>query len=137
MAEHAATVRLRGVAAAGEDADAGECLSGFGKDLPQLGEGTQQVATHVVVEGFERRHVEDAGMSQRPLAADEAIEGPQKSGEGLAAAGGGGDENVLAAGDQRPGSCLHIGGRADALGEPAGDQGMKEGQLRGHGGGRG
>ena len=132
LPQHAPAVLRRRVPRAGEGADGGEGLAGGPEALAQLLQRPQEVALDVVVERLQGGDVEDAGGALRPVAADQPVEGPQEGGQGLAGAGGRGDQQVLAGGDARPGGGLHVGGGADALGEPPAHEGMEqlEGGLR-------
>src|SRR6185437_13105183 len=51
-------------------------------------------------------------------AAKQGINGGEESGEGLAGAGGGGDERIAAGGDRGPALRLGLGGGAEPLREP-------------------
>src|SRR5206468_213416 len=82
--------RLGGVAAAQGDAD-----RRLGRDP---GQRHPQVALDVVVERLQRRDVEHAGTAPLAVRGD-PVERPQKGGQGLARAGGGQDQGVLATGD--------------------------------------
>ena len=125
-AQHGAALMLRGVAAAGLHPDLGKGDGGFGEGLAQLAQRAQQVAADVVVEGLERRHVEDAGGAGLPLPPHQAVEGPQECGQGLAASGRRRDQQMLAGGDAGPGPLLDVGRRAEAVAEPAGHQRVEQ-----------
>ena len=56
----------RRVAAPGQDADLGEIRAGLPEARLQLLQRGGEVPPDVVVEGLERRDVEDAGLSRRP-----------------------------------------------------------------------
>jgi hypothetical protein len=59
------------------------------------------------------------------LPGDQLIEGPQEGRKGLPASGGGGDEQMFARCNSRPGLLLDIRGLADLLLKPSGDQRVK------------
>ena len=58
---------------------------------------------------------------------DKLIDGPHKCGEGLAASGGSGYQDMIAGGNLRPTFLLYRRGRTHARLEPLLDQGVKEG----------
>ncbi len=93
---HRPTVFLRRVAGPQADRD-------VGADAAQRG---AQVALDVVGERFQRRDVDDADAGAELRRAGEAVDPPEEAGQGLAGAGGGADQRVLAAGDRRPAARL-------------------------------
>ena len=96
------------------------------------GEGSSQVALHVVGERLERRDVEDA---QPPLARprrgvrEEPVEAPQKGSQGLAAPGRRMEQRVPPRGDRCPAENLSTGRGGERLAEP-GARGSGEGGQR-------
>ncbi len=111
-AQHLTAFPLRRVARAHRHLD-------VGADAAQRG---AQVALDVVAERLERRDVDQAqhalgGRGRRGLD-HEAVERPQKGGEGLARAGGRRDERVPPAGDRRPGQHLGRGRLVESSAEP-------------------
>ena len=91
------------------------------------GERGAQVALDVVGQGLERGDVEDTDVTgvlsccRWTGVAGEAVEGVEEGGEGLAAAGGGMDERVVALRDGGPAACLGLGRRLEARLEPCPD----------------
>ncbi len=78
-----------------------------------------EVPLHVVDQRFERRDVEHAHARLGVLGeCAQAVEGEEKRGEGLSAAGGGGQEGVRPAGDRGEALGLHRRRRFEALLEP-------------------
>ena len=128
MPQHAASIRLRGVAAARKYADIGKGFAGGAEHRSELVQRRQKIAPNVVVERSQRGDIEDTGVSAGPGAGDEPIDGPQKGGQGLAAARRRRDEDVLAVGDTGPGLLLSCRWHPDALGEPGGHQRVEEPQ---------
>ena len=124
-------LRLRGVAGPREDADGGRDQARGGPLPAQPGERLEQVAADVVAERAQRGDVENADLAARPGLAEQPVDRPQEGGEGLAAAGGSGDQHVLAGGDDRPGQVLDLGRLADPSGEPR--PGRRAEQLEGVG----
>ncbi len=116
----------RGVAGAHRDGDVGLGQAEAGRRVPDADEGAAQVALDVDGERLHRRDVQDAAAPQ-PLLGDglggEPVEGPEEGRQGLARAGGGDDEGVLAAADRLPRAGLGGGGGTEAPPEPRGGGG--------------
>ena len=109
---HGLARRARGVAGAHHGADAGAGLPGLGQGAVDARERHFQVLVHVVAEGLERRDVDHPGRvgQRRPAAVpDQGVDGGEEPGQGLARAGGGGDEGMASGGHRLP--CL----RADRV----------------------
>ena len=76
MAKHLAPIGWRCIAASRQDMDGRKMLSCLLEGLSELIKRVEQVALDVIVEGPERRNVENACYSGRPSAGDQLIEGP-------------------------------------------------------------
>ena len=118
MPGDAAALGRGGITAAGEDLDPGKGNPGGGKEIPELGEGLQQILPDIVVQRLQGRYVEDGSPADGQSAGDELVEIPEEGGQGLAGAGGRGDQDMLAAGDALPGLELNFRGFGVALVEP-------------------
>ena len=95
-----------------------------------------QVAFDVHGEGFDGGDVEDAAafVARRDGREHEAVDAPQKGGEGLAGAGGGEDEGGFAAGDGGPAELLGSRGGGEDGVEPGADGRVEEVEgVSGHG----
>ena len=122
---------LGGVAGAEGCADAVRWVAELKGDLLDLGERVLEVAADVVAECLERRDVKDVDfVGQRLLLgpANEAVDGDEEGGEGLAGAGGGGDEGVAARRNLGPAEGLGVGGGAEFALEPGADGGVEGGE---------
>ena len=96
-----------------------------------LAPGLGQVAVDVGAQRLERGDVEDPGLLRQRAGqalAQQQIELDEERREGLAGAGGGGDQGVAAGADRVPALPLGAGRLAQPLGEPAGDSGMEVGK---------
>ena len=94
--------------------------------VPDADERAAQVALDVDGERLQGGDVQDpaAGLRSSGRGCDgEPVEGPEEGGEGLARAGRGDHEGVVAAADRRPGAVLRGRGRAEAAPEPRGGGG--------------
>ena len=94
----------------------------------ELGQRLVEVPAHVIGQGLERRDVQDGGAVFEILGdglAEELVETGEESGESLARARRGGEEDVAARRDQRPGARLNRGGLAEPLTKPALDDGVE------------
>ena len=97
------------------------------KDFP---EGRFQIFLNVVAQGFQGRDVEDFGAVLQFASqgfAHEAIDTCQEGGQGLAGAGGRGDQGGSPGEDMRPALLLRLGGRAEARNKPVADEGVGPG----------
>ena len=81
----------------------------------------------VVVQRFEGRDIEDAGMARSPLARDELMNGPQEGRKRFAAPGRGRNEHMVPGSDHRPGLFLNVRRLSDMLSKPILNQGMEYG----------
>ena len=120
----------RGVAGAHRHRDGGNGQSQFARHLGDLGQGTLEVLVDVDGQGLERRHVDHPHHGAQVLAPLRGpiggVDGDEEAGQGLARAGGRGDQGVGALGDTRPPLLLGRGGAGrEAAGEPGGDGGME------------
>ncbi len=113
------TLALRRIAGAHSHGYAGEGAAAALRGAPDAGQRRAQVALDVVDERLERRDVEHAhaGLAAR-VGAGETVDGPQESGQRLAAAGRGHQQCVSAAADDRPAAALDLGGARKARVEP-------------------
>ena len=121
-ARHLGALGRGRVAGADEDADVGE----EGVGVADLREGPLEVLLDVVAEGLEGRDVEDARfVGEVGAGRQEAVDRVEEGGEGLAAAGGGGDQRVPAGADEGP--ALNLGWRraAETSLEPLADRRME------------
>ena len=128
LPKHSRPRRLRCVAGAHGDADLRERLASRLEPLAQLGERTLEVPLDVVVQGFQRRDVQDLHrIRQRGRRAvdDELVELPKKRAERLAGASGGEDERVGAARDRGPTLALRRAWPAEGFLEPGANEGME------------
>jgi hypothetical protein len=122
----------RRVAGAHRDPRDRQRLTGGLRGGANAGQGHLEVPLDVVVQRLQRRHVhhphagaevaEGAGsrrwLGGRRQFAEEAVQAPQKGGQGLAAAGRRHDQRVLAAGDRRPAGRLRRGWRRPGRPKP-------------------
>ena len=83
-------------------------------------EGELEVAEDVLVEGLQRRDVEDPDPARPPGDAPEVVQAGQERRERLARAGGGEDQRVPPRGDRRPAEPLRGRRRAERRPEPGG-----------------
>jgi hypothetical protein len=133
LADHAGALARARVARAHGAADRREGQAqrgGGGLDAAQRG---LQVALDVGAERLERRDVDDLhalleAVLERPT--DERVDAGEEGREGLARAGRGHDQGVLAAADRRPAAALGLGRAGEALREPALHRGAKAGRCR-------
>ena len=134
-AGHAPAIGLGGVAAARHRADVRPVHAVLGSQRVERGQGAEEVAGDVVVEGLQGRDVEDPDRSCGELAAGELVDGPEEGGERLSAAGWGGEQDVGTLGDDGPGELLDGCRRAHLLGEPGADERVeaREGVMSGAG----
>ena len=91
-----------GVTATGPDGNVREAGGFPVENRPELRKGHHQVSADIVVERLQGRDVYDAGMPGGRLSRDQPVDGPQECRQGLAAARGGGDEQMPAGCDGRP-----------------------------------
>ena len=130
-AGHAGAGAGGGVARAHRDLDGGRGQAGGAGRLADAVERGAQVALDVVAERLERGEVERVelgGEGADKGAAAEAVEAGEKSGEGLAGAGGGGDERVAPVEDRRPAVALRGRRGGEVGGEPRGDHRVESGE---------
>ncbi len=125
LLQHPPALALRRVSASRRRAN----IRGVREYFPQALEGLCQVLPDVAVERLQRRDVENRQASGRPRTAEQAVERIEKGGEGFAAAGRRGNEDVLACGDGCAACILDLGGCAEALLEPARGLRLKPGPL--------
>src|ERR1035437_3820490 len=138
--------RARGAGGLGGGGGAGAYGDGGFVELARLAAGGlgdadergAQVAFHVDCEGLDGRNVKDAAAlpSRRDGREHEAVDAPQKGGEGLAGAGGGKDEGGFAARDGGPAELLRPRWGGEDGVEPSAHGRVEEGEggFRGHGG---
>ena len=130
--QHAGTVARGSVSGAHHGTDGGHEIATLGGELLNFEERLVEVLLHVVAERLERRDVENLGalaeVSGEGLA-DEGVDAGEEGGEGLAAAGGGGDERVAVSKDVRPAGNLRLSGRAEARKKPFAHDGMRPGEM--------
>ncbi len=69
-------------------------------------------------------------MARFPGSRGILVQCPQKRGQGFAASGGGGDQDMLAGGDPRPALCLDGGRAGKALSKPCAHAGLELRQGR-------
>ena len=89
-----------------------------------------QVLVDVVAERLERRDVQHTGFVRQPehlALPHQIVDGREKRRQGLARAGGRGDQCMLPGLDGLPGQALALGGRGEGFEEPAGNSGMEMG----------
>ena len=109
------------------DRDPGLRLAEAGGRERDPGERRAEVALDVVGEGLERADVQDADVARvlarggRAGVSNEAVEGVQERGQGLATPRRRVDQRVLAARDGRPTLGLRLGRGLEARGEPLAD----------------
>ncbi len=128
-AAHAVALGRRGVAGAHPGADLHVGQAARLQLRPDAGQRRFQVALDVVGQRLQRRDVEHlGGVGERPLhaLADQRVDRREEGGQGLAGAGGGGNQGVPAGLDGRPGLSLRRGGRGEAAGEPGCDGRVKQ-----------
>ena len=111
----------RGVTRAHGHGDVGRGKAQPRRRMPDADQRGAQVALDVDREGLHGRDVEDTAALE-PLLGDrlarQPVEGPQEGRQGLAGAGGGHDERMVARADRLPGPRLGRGGRAEGAPEP-------------------
>ena len=124
---------------AGADGDGG-LVEGDARGAGGLGDADErgaEVAFDIDGEGLDGGDIEDAAalVARRDGGEHEAVDAPQKGGEGFAGAGGGEDEGGFAAGDGGPAELLGPGGSGEDGVEPGADGRVEEGEggFRGHG----
>ena len=125
---HPGALQRRRVAGAHGGADGGAGQPAQGQLLPDAAQGLLEVDADVVGQRLQRRDVDHARLvRQRALRgqAHQLVDGGEEGRQGLARAGGGGDERVASGLDGRPGPRLCRRGRGEAGAEPGGDRGME------------
>ncbi len=132
MAAKAGALGLRRVAGADGDVGQAKGNAGGAGERGQTQERDAKVSFHIDGEGFEGADVDDAAsFIDRDVAEHEAIEAPEKGGEGFAGAGGGEDEGAFAARDGGPSKTLRGRWDAERGAEPLAGDGMEEGERVG------
>ena len=131
-AAHALPFAGRRVAGAhpGPDVDVGQAAPA--QLFADAGQGRFEIALDVVGERLERRDIDDLRLVPefaRDALPHQIVDRGHESGQGLARAGGGGDQRIAAGLDQRPGVGLRRRGADEAILEPRRDGRMKQ---RGH-----
>jgi hypothetical protein len=99
-----------------------------GGKLRNLGQRNFQVLVNVVAQGLARLNKHDFGLIGEfsgPGGTHQAIKTDEKSGQRLAGAGWGGDEDVVAFANRGPAQNLRLGGSTKPGAEPFGDQGIE------------
>ena len=130
-----ATVLAGRVAGPARDGDPGRLVAELLRGQADPGQRRSQVALDVVCQGLQRRDVEDPDVAgvlsccRRAGVAGQAVQRVEEGGEGLAAAGRGVDQRVIAPGDGRPAARLGLGRRLEARFEPC-PNGGREGCER-------
>src|ERR1035441_5513825 len=130
---------LTGGGVAGADGDGGlvEGDAGGAGGLRDADQRGAEVAFDINGQGLDGGNVEDAAalVARRNGHEHEAIDAPQKGGEGLAGAGGGQDKGGFAAGDGGPAELLGPRGGGEDGVEPRAHGRVEEaeGGFRGHG----
>src|SRR5262249_41561990 len=125
---HRLAVGGRRIPGAQQYADVDVGLIGGGEGATDFAERLRQVLLDVVGERLEGRYVNDlnaVGRGPGEARAHEIVDGGEKGGERLPGAGRRGDGAVRAGGDQRPRQLLRLGGRVEALREPAIHEGVE------------
>ena len=113
------------VATAHRHPDARQLAARGAKGLGDPGQRLGEIALDVGVQCLERRNVEHPRRPLLPDSGRELLQRPEEGGQGLAAAGRSGQQDVPAVGDRTPGQPLDLGRRAEALLEPAADPGVE------------
>ena len=129
LADHRLAGRGRGVARARHRPDRDRRLAEPGGPLRDPPKGRLEVPLDVVGEGLERRHVDGPDrVVERPLPGflRQLVDDREERREGLAGAGGRGDEGVAAAPDLGPRPRLAGGGSGELGLEPGADGGVAE-----------
>jgi hypothetical protein len=118
----------RRVAGAGQHPYLRHFTPGSEETTPQFLKGLQQVASDIVIQGLERRDVQDPGVAQRQSGGGQFIDGPQKGGQGFPAAGGGRNQHVLLRLNMAPRLGLNIRGMFIPIAKPLGNDRVKPAQ---------
>jgi hypothetical protein len=118
VSDQATSLVGRGVARAHPDTDVRRRQARTCGLAPDPGQGGAQVALDVDREGLERRDVQHPAALVRGRVGRESVQGPQERRQGLAGAGGGDHEGVVAPGDRLPGADLRLRGSAEGAVEP-------------------
>src|SRR6185312_8698535 len=84
-------------------------------------QGELEVAKDVVIEGFQRRNIEDADAWLLARVSPEMVEAREERRQGLARSRGREQERIPAGGDRRPSQPLGRGGSAKCASKPASD----------------
>ncbi len=127
------------VAGPAGDRDVRRRLTESGGGQADAGQRRPEVPLDVVGQRFERRDVQDADRAgllprlRRTWRRREAVEGPEEGGEGLAAAGRGVDERVLASRDRCPALRLGLRRRLERRLEPGPDGRAERSERVGYG----
>ena len=119
--EHRPALRYRRVAGADSGADRRAEVPALERELLNFLQRRFEVLLDVVRERFQRRDVDDLRFAAQPAFerfTDEAVDTNEKRREGLAGAGGCGDEHGPAVADDRPAQFLRLSGRTEAAHEP-------------------
>ncbi len=123
-------LRRRGVSGAHGGADVEGADAHPGGEGPELSQRLLEVAPDVVGQRAERRDVHDLRVVFQCVfrgLAHESVQAMQEGGEGLARAGGRGEEHVVAVGDDGPALGLDGRGLGEAPAEPRVYHGMEHG----------
>src|SRR5207249_2017598 len=129
-ARHRLAGARRRIARADEDTDLGERRAARRRPGTELGERRGQVLLDVVAERLERRDVDDVRPVLQETALrqpEEAVDRPEEGGERLARAGRRREQRVGSGGDGGPAGGLDRRRLAEAIPEPARDQGRETG----------
>ena len=129
-AQHRCALGGRCIAGANRSRDAGDVEAGLFSQLAQCASRLGQVLVDVSAQRLQRRHIHDAdGVGQRRFETfpDEIVDRRQKCREGLARAGGRGDERVLTGTDRRPAAALCGRRLSERIEKPARNQRMEPG----------
>ena len=133
-AQHGCALGGGCIAGADGSRDAGDLEAGLFSQLAQCASRLGQILVDVSAQRLQRRHIHDAdGVGQRRFETfpDEIVDRRQKCREGLARAGGRGDERVLTGTDRIPSAALCGRRLSERIEKPARNQRMEPGH---HGG---
>jgi hypothetical protein len=132
--QHALALGGRGVARAHGDTDIGSRRAALEQQIGKALQWHFQIAVNIVAQRLERGNVENTGgPRQRPFLRllQQIVDGGVERGQRLAAAGRGRDQGVATRLDGRPGLCLRLRRRPEALQEPVAGNSMKLAQWHG------
>ena len=126
MPQHTLSFVCRRIPTSRRYRDIGKIKAPLLEQNSKLLEGFKEVSSYIVVQGFERRHVEDPQPSCRIDSQDELIDRPEEGSESLAASRWSGYKNVGTPCNKRPAFFLHLRRLAQHTGEPHANEWMKQ-----------